>query len=392
MPAGRWSPCVALFAVYPRPLHVRLVATHHLMVLVSLVGRVYMWNARGVNNGVNINHQTGVRAGSHRVVSPVVYPPPTHVRLVATQLPGVPVPLRGRVYKAGACFGETCEVSFCGSETADMAAEIRRVSTETVAGQRVSFKGTLHRTFPAQRFTYTDQDFQLVVRLQIITVRGEYWPQGRTTFSRGYMPPKKDPPLAEHDESAEHLLQRIVRSARENKEKRERMLESLDASSGDAGAASVLLPASVSRPRRASHASSSGSLRKLSPLASARQPPAKRAARQHASSEALPSSSVSTSVVPAANAWTSRQHPSSSQHAAVVNSLMDYPALARPTQSTQTRSKAATAKTTTNSAAAAIAAITIAPRADGRHSSMGGSLEVSQRANLASSLRPTRLH
>ena len=83
-------------AVYPRPLHVRLVATHHLVVLVSLVGRVYMWNARGVNNGVNINHQTGLRAGSHRVVSPVVYPPPTHVRLVATQLPGVPVPLPPR--------------------------------------------------------------------------------------------------------------------------------------------------------------------------------------------------------------------------------------------------------------------------------------------------------
>ena len=70
----------------------------------------------------------------------------------------------------------------------------------TVDGQRVTWhKGDLRRIVPTQTLLYEGQTFDLLVRLQKITVRGECWPDGRATFTRGYMPPQSDPPLPEHD-------------------------------------------------------------------------------------------------------------------------------------------------------------------------------------------------
>ena len=213
--------------------------------------------------------------------------------------------------------------------------------TDDVDGQRVTwYSGPPHRVFPRQSFSYDEQSFVLVVRQQMLTVRGEWWPNGRTSFTRGYMPPQ--PSLPEHDESAEHLCQRIVASAKRAKEKRAKLRASLESCS--IGTPNDQ-PASVSRPRRESKASSSGSPRKLSPSAPSRQSPAKRASGQRASSKALPPlppPPPPLPVVPATNAWNAR--PSS--QSAAIGSSAGFPALTRSARSTQSQTRAATSKTT----------------------------------------------
>ena len=270
--------------------------------------------------------------------------------------------------------------------------------TAIVDGQNVTWKkGPLHRVVPAQSFTYEGQSFQLAVRYQTITVRGEWWPNGRTTFARGYTR-LKEPPFLENDERAEKLRQRIVDSEDAHKKKRAELRASLEESSTPSDQ-----PASMSRPRRTNTSgSTSGSPRKLSPSAPARKSPAKRAASRLAEQQpfcgaALRSASNGPPHVPAAalNAWGSCQQQqcgsSSLLSAAAGISDEEYPSLGWRPRSPVPADPSNSARGA-GAVVYAIAAITIAPRADGRHSSMGGSLEVSQRANLASSLRPTRLH
>ena len=61
----------------------------------------------------------------------------------------------------------------------------------------------------------------------MITVRGECWPDGRKVFTRQYTKPQMDPPLAERDEGAEQLCQRIVNSAVHAMSQREKLRAAL---------------------------------------------------------------------------------------------------------------------------------------------------------------------
>ena len=107
--------------------------------------------------------------------------------------------------------------------------------TDTVDGQRVTwYKGPLQRIRPVQSFSYETQRFQLIVRQQMITVRGECWPDGRQVFTRRYAKPQTDPQLAERDEGAEQLRQRIMDSAEHAMSQREKLRAALTSDSSTA--------------------------------------------------------------------------------------------------------------------------------------------------------------
>ena len=86
----------------------------------------------------------------------------------------------------------------------------------------VAFKHSYHLTPPAQSFTFRGQTFSITVREQYVTVRDPCWTDGRKKFSRGYTQ-LREPPFTEHDESAEHMLQRISDDAARTEDQRAKL-------------------------------------------------------------------------------------------------------------------------------------------------------------------------
>ena len=207
----------------------------------------------------------------------------------------------------------------------------------TVDGQRVTWhKGDLRRIVPTQTLLYEGQTFDLLVRLQKITVRGECWPDGRATFTRGYMPPQSDPPLPEHDESAEGMLQRIVDSAARAVDQRAKLRAALEESK-----AYTTPNASPASQRSMRSHSEKG---KPSPDSAAKMeppPPPKRASRgsQQQAATGAPQSVKSTSMPPPPlrpNAWASASSSLGRRQqaaAAVVSSKSSSSSASQPAKS-----------------------------------------------------------